>query len=174
MPHGLVITLWVRIPPPLPTKISDMSRYEKKFPDWENRVKDASKKFASASGAASYLGIKYDTYKKYAIKYGCFNTNQSGRGISKNMPSIPLSEILEGKHPQYQSNKLRKRLIEERIFEPKCSNCNLSEWLGGPIPLELEHIDGNATNHTIHNITLLCPNCHALTSTYRGKNKGLQ
>jgi 5-methylcytosine-specific restriction endonuclease McrA len=44
--------------------------------------------------------------------------------------------------------------------------------LGNPIPLELEHKDGNCTNHNIENLELLCPNCHALTDTYRGKNKG--
>lgn len=150
-----------------------MSRYESKYTDWELRVKEASEKFPSATAASAYLGIKYDTYKKYAIKYGCFKTNQPGKGMNKFMPSIPLSEILEGKHPQYQSNNLRKRLIAENVFEHRCSSCSLTEWLGKPIPLELEHIDGDHTNHLLHNITLLCPNCHALTDTYRGKNKGV-
>lgn len=145
--------------------------YEAKFPDWEYRVKQASEASASASEAAAKLGIKYDTYKKYAKKYGCFITNQSGKGISK--PSgtkISLEEILTGNHPQYQSNKLRLRLIKEGIFEHKCTSCELEEWLGRPIPLELEHIDGNPTNNTLENLELLCPNCHALTPTYRGKN----
>jgi hypothetical protein len=39
------------------------------------------------------------------------------------------------------------------------------------IPLELEHKNGNNTDNRIENLTLLCPNCHALTETYRGKNK---
>ena len=37
--------------------------------------------------------------------------------------------------------------------------------------LELHHIDGNHSNNELSNLTLLCPNCHALTDNYRGKNK---
>ncbi len=37
---------------------------------------------------------------------------------------------------------------------------------------ELEHIDGDSTNTTLSNCMLICPNCHSLTPTYKGKNKG--
>lgn len=40
------------------------------------------------------------------------------------------------------------------------------------IPLEVEHIDGNYQNNTEDNLTILCPNCHSLTPTYKGANKG--
>lgn len=146
--------------------------YETKYPDWEEKVIAASTNSKSASEAAAILDIKYDTYKKYAIKYGCLNINPAGKGTSK--PSkikIPLEDILAGLHPQYQSNKLRLRLLEEAIFPHKCNNCELTEWLGNPIPLELEHIDGNSSNNKLENLELLCPNCHSLTDTYRGKNK---
>ena len=149
-----------------------MASYEERFKDWEFQVTEASRVSNSAAEAAAMLGIKFETYKKYAIKYGCYITNQPGKGIKKNMKSneIPIQEILEGKHAQYQSNKLRKRLIKEGYFEHKCYRCNLQEWQNQEIPLELEHIDGNPNNHVINNLTLLCPNCHALTSTYKGKN----
>jgi len=146
--------------------------YESKYPDWRERVIEASAISKSASEAAAILDIKYDTYRKYATKYGCFITNPSGKGTSKESGTkIPLEDILEGKHPQYQSNKLRKRLLDEGYFEYKCYSCNLTEWLGNPIPLELEHIDGNSSNNKIDNLTLLCPNCHSLTPTFRGRNK---
>lgn len=146
--------------------------YETKYPNWRDLVIEAANSTKSATAAAAKLDIKYDTYKKYAIKYDCFITNQSGQGIAK--PSgtkIPLEEIIVGKHPQYQSNKLRIRLLEEGYFDPKCYSCNLTTWLGKDIPLELEHIDGNSSNHLLNNLTLLCPNCHSFTDTYRGKNK---
>lgn len=147
--------------------------YETKFPDWKDKVITASKNAKSASEAAALLDIKYSTYKKYAIKYNCFIKNQGGKGIpgKSSDKKISLSDILEGLHPQYQSNKLRIRLLQEKIFEHKCSNCNLSEWLNKPIPLELEHINGKSSDHRLENLTLLCPNCHSFTSTYRGKNK---
>lgn len=145
--------------------------YEIKYPNWKVLIEDAAYSSSSATEAASKLGIKYDTYKKYAIKYGCFNTNPSGKGLKRQRASIPIEEIIDGLHPQYQSNKLRKRLLEEQYFEYKCASCNLTEWLGNPIPLELEHIDGNNSNHLLENLEMLCPNCHSFTSTYRGRNK---
>jgi hypothetical protein len=53
-----------------------------------------------------------------------------------------------------------------------CSFCGLTEWMGSPIPIELHHIDGNSDNNRSSNLTLHCPNCHALTPTYRAKNAG--
>lgn len=148
--------------------------YDKKIDNWKTKVIEASNTTTSATEAATILGIKYDTYKKYAIQYGCFKVSPSGKGLSRNRKSatIPLWDILEGLHPQYQSNKLRIRLLKEEVFEHRCNKCKNTEWLDEPIPLELEHIDGNSSNHKIENLELLCPNCHAKTSTYRGKNKG--
>lgn len=65
---------------------------------------------------------------------------------------------------------LKKRLIKEKGFEYKCYNCNLTEWMGKPIPIEVEHINGIHTDNRIENLTFLCCNCHALTDTYKGKN----
>ena len=80
-----------------------------------------------------------------------------------------LLEYLE-KSTDIQSNKVRKKLLEENYKEYRCECCNLTEWLGEPIPLELHHKDGNRHNNTLENFELLCPNCHAKTSSYRGKN----
>ena len=51
-----------------------------------------------------------------------------------------------------------------------CERCNKEEWLGQPIPLEVHHEDGDPLNNEMDNLKLLCPNCHALTENYRGKN----
>lgn len=52
----------------------------------------------------------------------------------------------------------------------QCECCKNKDWLDNPIPLEVHHIDGDRLNNELSNLQLLCPNCHALTDNYRGKN----
>lgn len=53
-----------------------------------------------------------------------------------------------------------------------CSVCKNTHWNNAPIPIELDHIDGNSENNLEENLRLICPNCHAQTDTYKGKNIG--
>lgn len=85
----------------------------------------------------------------------------------------PLSEILVENSNFVNSNNLRKRLIKEGVKEYRCECCKLTEWLGKPIALELHHINGVKSDLRIENLMILCPNCHAITDNYRGKNIGM-
>ncbi|MDH5189687.1 MAG: HNH endonuclease [Gammaproteobacteria bacterium] len=89
----------------------------------------------------------------------------------KNLPAkVPLEKYLNNELA-IQSFKLKNRLLKEGIFKHKCACCYGTSWLNKPIPLELDHINGNNKDNDLKNLRLLCPNCHALTPTYRGKNK---
>ena len=70
----------------------------------------------------------------------------------------------------WTSHNIRNRILSEGIKEHKCECCGLTEWLGHPIPLELHHLNGIHTDNRLENLQVLCPNCHARTDSYRGKN----
>lgn len=89
----------------------------------------------------------------------------------KSFKKIELQNILEGKHPEYQTFKLKKRLLSEGIMENKCNICGITDWNGKEISMQLDHIDGDSHNHKLENLRMICPNCHSQTDTYCGKNK---
>lgn len=129
----------------------------------------------SMAQAAIKLNLHFNTFKRYAIKFNCYITNQSGKGIKKKgVPTFEINDILDGKHPHYQTYKLKKRMLREGLVENICSLCGVSEWMGKPLNIELDHIDGNRSNHKKENLRMLCPNCHSQTETYRSKNNKLK
>jgi Zn finger protein HypA/HybF involved in hydrogenase expression len=144
----------------------------------KEQFKEACKQAKSYRNVMSQLGLKeaggnYATIKKKIVEFQIDISHFTGKGWNKDLnfkpnPPLPISQILVS-NSNYQSHKLRKRLLKEGYFEYKCYSCNMIEWVNQPITLELEHIDGNHTNNQIENLTLLCPNCHALTSTWRGR-----
>jgi hypothetical protein len=83
----------------------------------------------------------------------------------------PLEDVLVHARPEHGST-LRRRLIAEGLKEHRCEHCRWTAWHGEPIPLEVDHVDGDRTNNRLGNLRLLCPNCHAQTPTYRGRNIG--
>ncbi|GCB48952.1 HNH endonuclease [Streptomyces sp. NL15-2K] len=70
-----------------------------------------------------------------------------------------------------QSSRLKRAMLE-RGAEERCALCGLGAvWLGEPLPLEVDHIDGNWRNNRMENLRFLCPNCHSTTDSYRGRGK---
>ena len=85
-----------------------------------------------------------------------------------------LEQILIKNSPITQK-VLRGYVERHKVIPYKCEVCGCDgHWQNGIISLELDHIDGDNTNNEISNLHYLCPNCHALTKTYRGKNKNIQ
>lgn len=73
----------------------------------------------------------------------------------------------------YQSDRTRKRLVEAGLKEERCEGCGLAEWLNGPIPLHLDHINGVHNDNRLENLRILCPNCHSLTPTWGNRKRPL-
>ena len=132
----------------------------------------------SNRGAAFFLNVSFNTYRKYASYYIDIESglslfelhkNQSGKNIPKGSVIqngyYKLDDILEGKHPDYNPKKLKRRLIQQCILEEKCARCGFEERrvFDYSVPLLLDWIDGDMTNHKRENVQLLCYNCYYLT-----------
>lgn len=121
--------------------------------------------------AARKLGVSFMTYRKYAKMYGMYGriANMAGKGINKPVQNedagkYPLNQILEGKFPNYDTGRLKTRLIRSKRIECKCNKCGFNEQRLGDnkVPLLLNYIDGNPKNKLRDNIELLCYNCFFL------------
>ena len=129
-------------------------------------IEDAISSTASNAAASRWLNVSYNTYKKWAKYYNLFDghLNQSGKGVKKVHVNykISLKEILDGKHPDYPSRILKKRLISEGLMIEECGICGWNEEriIDKKICLHLDYNDGNKENKNYDNLKLLCPNCY--------------
>lgn len=76
-----------------------------------------------------------------------------------------------GKFRNSENTRFPKKYLTEK-YGHKCMICENTEWMKLPIPLVLDHIDGNSDNWDVSNCRLICHNCNAQTPTFSGRNVG--
>lgn len=83
-----------------------------------------------------------------------------------------LTDEWDGTKARGASATVRAYMLD--IADYKCQMCgfNTPHPTDNSTILELDHIDGDCQNNTFSNLRVLCPNCHALTPSYRARNKG--
>ena len=66
---------------------------------------------------------------------------------------------------------LRKQIIKKGLIPYECALCGIKEWNGKTLSLELDHINGDASNSSRENVRLICPNCDSQLPTFKSRNK---
>lgn len=152
-----------------------------KISQTDEKIAEVVKSNYSIAGCLRDLGLiaaggNYRTLHRKIKELNLDTSHFTGKGWNTGErskvcnPPKALKEILKERSP-YSSWKLAKRLIKEGYKSHKCESCNNTEWLGQPIKLELHHINGDHDDNRLENLQLLCPNCHAYTDNFRGKNQ---
>lgn len=146
----------------------------------EQQYRQAVLQAKSIAQVCRLLGLKpvggnYATVNNAIKRYHIDTQHFTGKGWNIGLAFKPKQqakiEDLLTEHSNYQSYKLRNRLLREDILPRQCCKCKRTTWQGIPIPLELHHINGDRHDNRIENLAMLCPNCHAMTDNYRGHNK---
>lgn len=140
---------------------------------------------AAVAGATSLAGVlralgcrptgsSYQRIRELLQREGVDALSLPGQAWSRGRQDLarkPLDQMLV-RGRRGDAGHLKKRLLREGVFEARCSVCLITRWRGRPAPLELDHVNGDRSDNRLENLRLLCPNCHAQTPTYRGKNIG--
>jgi hypothetical protein len=119
------------------------------------------------SGAARVI------LRKYAEDVWRIPTDHFDRyaGLRHAHVAKPLDEILV-EHSTYSRGHLKRRLLAEGLKKPVCELCSQGEeWMGRPMSLVLDHVNGIRDDHRLENLRIVCPNCNATLDTHCGRNR---
>lgn len=120
---------------------------------------------------ARRLKCKYPTLKSRLDKWGVTEKNQGAKGY-KTDPKYRTAMEYINSGDYIASHKLKIKLIKDKVKLHQCENCWHVSWEGSPIPICLDHINGDHHDNRLENLRILCHNCHAQTDTFSGKNVG--
>jgi len=142
------------------------------------QVENACKEYSYAKALkilnAPLSGSNYSKLKQKINEYEIDVTHMThqGHNLGKQTRSTRgLNEILVENSSYTSTHHLKNRLLSLDILERECYSCGITQWMGKDAPLQLDHINGIRHDNRIENLRILCPNCHAQTDTWTGKNK---
>jgi len=142
---------------------------------------------AAAAASTSYAGViralgliaaggNYDHVRRRIRELAIDIAHFTGMGWNVGLrfdprPHVPLEAVLVAGR-WTGSHGLKKRLFLAKLKSPQCELCGWAERAAdGRLPVELDHKNGDKNDNRLENLRILCPNCHSLQSTHRGRNK---
>lgn len=136
----------------------------------------AVSKSTSLSGVLRTLGFKSysggmsnhirDRIKQYGIDISHFIGKRSGLG-KVSTKRKRAEDIFHSGYPRRAHTEQLKRALFDSGIPYECSKCGQKPtWMGKPLTLHVDHVDGDWSNNLKNNLRFLCPNCHSQTPAF--------
>jgi transposase-like protein len=128
--------------------------------EWDEVQRAIDEEGLSMRAALSRFGFCAETWR-HAIRRG---------DIVPRPHTIPLDELLVVGRASTNRTHLKSRLVSAGLKENRCERCGLTDWRGHSLTMEIHHVNGDPADNRLQNLEFLCPNCHAQTDTWSGRN----
>ncbi|MEW2119312.1 HNH endonuclease signature motif containing protein [Streptomyces sp. NPDC005474] len=148
----------------------------------EDKLRDLVPRSASYADVMRGLGLdvndtNHRRVRRTAARLGLDTTHFKRRAWGRPdapapAPTAPRVLVLLPADAGRTNRTQLHRALDEVGVPYSCESCgNTGEWLGRPITLQIDHINGDWRDNRRENLRYLCPNCHALTETWCRKKE---
>lgn len=108
--------------------------------------------------------------QRFGFSRETWNSARLRGAVKSRPPAMSIERLLSGRRNR---SHVKQRLIDAGLKDNRCERCGTEDWLGAPLSMALHHVNGDGQDNRLENLQMLCPNCHAQTENFAGRNRGV-
>ena len=106
-----------------------------------------------------------------SAKKGSVPWNKGKQGVQSPPPNKIDDSLVFVENATIARHHVKNRIIKQNLIEYVCACCGIGPvWMGNPMPLILDHINGVNNDNRLENLRFVCSNCESQLDTYKSRN----